>query len=89
MATAPQSTPRDWDDTLNAVPVRQPLLITVDELATLLGISVRSVWRLHSAHRIPEPVRLAGNVRWRLSEVRGWVDSGCPSLDNGKSRSSK
>jgi predicted DNA-binding transcriptional regulator AlpA len=60
------------------------LLTAVGGVAQLLGISVRSVWRLHSAHRIPEPIRLAGNVRWRVAEIQAWVDAGCPALDNGR-----
>ena len=89
MATVSSSTPHDRDDGLNAVPLRQSLLLTVEELAALLKISVRSVWRMQSAHQIPKPVRLAGSVRWRLSEIQDWVDAGCPPLDNGKSRSSR
>jgi predicted DNA-binding transcriptional regulator AlpA len=89
MATVSFSTPDDRDNGLNAVPLRQPLLLTVEEVAALLTISVRSVWRMQSAHKIPKPVRLAGSVRWRLSEIQDWVDAGCPPLDNGKLRSSK
>jgi predicted DNA-binding transcriptional regulator AlpA len=61
-----------------------PLLIPDTGVAELLGISVRSVWRLHSAHRIPQPIRLAGSVRWRVAEIQAWVDAGCPQLENGR-----
>lgn len=60
----------------------QPMLVPDVKVADLLGISVRSVWRLNSAHRIPEPVRLAGNVRWSVAEIQKWVDAGCPPLNN-------
>ena len=89
MATASLPSSSDDDNILHVRSLRQPLLISVEEVSDLLGISVRSVWRLHSSHQIPEPVRLAGSVRWRLSEVRDWVDAGCPPLDNGKPRPSK
>jgi predicted DNA-binding transcriptional regulator AlpA len=57
----------------------EPLLITAGELANLLHISVRSLWRLRSAQVIPEPVRLGGTtVRWRYDEVREWISAGCP-----------
>ncbi len=59
-----------------------PLLVNVEVLSQLLGVSVRSVWRMHSGHRIPKPVRLAGSVRWRLGEIQAWVDAGCPPLKN-------
>lgn len=54
-------------------------LIRVSELASLLNVSVRTVWRLQSCGNIPQPVRLGGAVRWRLQEVRDWINQGCPA----------
>ena len=53
-------------------------LITVGELADLLRVSVRTVWRLNSGGKIPEPLRLGNNVRWRSNEIRSWIANGCP-----------
>jgi excisionase family DNA binding protein len=58
----------------------QPLLIDADELALLLGISKRSIWRRLSSGELVEPVRLGGSVRWRKQEVAAWVDAGCPRI---------
>lgn len=55
-----------------------PLFVTAAELAQLLRISTRTLWRLLSAHKIPEPIRLGGAVRWRLDLVQDWIDQGCP-----------
>ena len=55
----------------------QPLLITARKLAQLLGVSTRTLWRLRSAGRLPEPMRLGGAVRWRFDEVREWIAGGC------------
>ncbi|WP_337173579.1 helix-turn-helix domain-containing protein [Paludisphaera sp.] len=55
-----------------------PLLISAAELASLLGISERTLWRLLSAGRLPQPLRLGRNTRWRSDEIRRWIDSGCP-----------
>lgn len=55
------------------------LLIDAEQLAIILGISVRSVWRYHRAKRIPAPVRLCGTVRWRRAEIIQWINDGCPS----------
>ncbi len=55
-----------------------PILISVDELATILGVSSRTVWRLLSAGKLLHPIRLGGVVRWRYAEVRQWIDDGCP-----------
>lgn len=54
-----------------------PLLINAEEFATMLGVSERTLWRLLSADKLPQPLRLGGSTRWRLEEVRRWVDSGC------------
>lgn len=55
-----------------------PLLLDANEAARLLSISSRTLWKLASAGRVPEPVRLGRSVRWRPSELQAWVDAGCP-----------
>lgn len=64
--------------------LEQPLLISVDQLAMILGISTRSVWRLLSAQKIVEPVRIGGAVRWRFAEIKNWIDRGCPPTNGGR-----
>lgn len=58
----------------------QTLLLSADELAAMLSISKRSLWRLRSAGQLPRPVQLGGSTRWRRIEVEEWVAAGCPSL---------
>jgi predicted DNA-binding transcriptional regulator AlpA len=60
------------DESLN------PLLISAAELARLLQVSTRTVWRLVSADQVPKPVRFAGTVRWGLEKVKKWIAEGCP-----------
>ncbi len=55
-----------------------PLLIASEEVARLMGISKRTLWRLLDAGKVPQPVRIGRNTRWRLSEVSGWIEKGCP-----------
>jgi excisionase family DNA binding protein len=57
--------------------IESPLLITAAEFASLLQVSTRTLWRLRSEGRVPEPVRLGGAVRWRLDEVKKWIAGGC------------
>jgi len=57
------------------------LLISAEELATILGMSKRTVWRLLSAGRLPPPVHLGKSTRWRLNDIHRWVESGCPETD--------
>ncbi len=56
----------------------EPLLIPAVELARLLHVSTRTLWRQLSAGQVPKPVRFGGTVRWRLDEVRKWIAEGCP-----------
>jgi excisionase family DNA binding protein len=55
-----------------------PLLITSEEVARLMGISERTLWRLLSAGKVPVPLRFGRNTRWRRSEVLEWIEKGCP-----------
>lgn len=51
-------------------------LVDARELAGLLGISIRTVWRMVAAGELPSPVRLGGGriVRWRLARVQKYVE---------------
>jgi predicted DNA-binding transcriptional regulator AlpA len=44
---------------------QQALVVSAKVLARLLGVSLRQVWRLNSAGKLPRPIRLGGSVRWR------------------------
>lgn len=56
----------------------QTQLISAEQVADMLSISTRTVWRLLSTGQMVQPIRIGGSVRWRLDEVRQWIDSGCP-----------
>ena len=56
----------------------EPLLISADQLANMMQISTRTLWRLLSAGQLIQPVRIGGNTRWRLDEVRRWIADSCP-----------
>ena len=55
-------------------------MIAVDahHLASLLGLSLRTIRRLDYAGKLPRPVRIGGAVRWRVGEIVEWLDAGCP-----------
>ncbi|RIK76985.1 MAG: hypothetical protein DCC67_13175 [Planctomycetota bacterium] len=69
-----------FDESAPASP-DEKLLVPADTVATMLSISVRSLWRLLSAGRLVPPVRLGRSVRWHVAEVRRWIDAGCPPPD--------
>lgn len=52
-----------------------PMMMTADELAETLCISLRQVWRLKAKGDLPKPVSIGRNVRWRRSDIV----AGCPS----------
>lgn len=65
--------------TQNDAPDR--LALPAPDTAKLLGISERHLWSLSASGRLPAPIRLGRSVRWRLDELRAWLDAGCPPRD--------
>jgi excisionase family DNA binding protein len=50
-------------------------VVSVREVAELLGVNVRTVWRMAQTGDIPAPIRLSERiVRWRLSDLRQHLD---------------
>jgi predicted DNA-binding transcriptional regulator AlpA len=64
-------------------PVENPLpkMINVADFAKILGICPRTVWRLVSTGKLPQPVRFGRSVRWRPSDIERCLngDSDQPS----------
>lgn len=58
-------------------PCVEPLLFTAAQVAALLQVSVRTLWRMRSGGQVPSPVQIGGNVRWRRSDVLRWIEGGC------------
>ena len=56
-----------------------PVLLGVEHVAELLGVSSRHVRRVADAGRGPQPVGLGGCVRWPRHVVEAWVADGCPN----------
>ena len=53
-----------------------PFLIDAAELARLLSVSKPTIWRMLSAQKIPEPIRLTSQcLRWKRDSVLDWLDS--------------
>lgn len=49
-------------------------LLTVEELAALLQVSVRSIWRQVSLGKIPKPKYIGRLARWRQAVIEKWLD---------------
>lgn len=56
-----------------------PVVVTARQLAIMLQVSKRTLFRMRSAGRLPAPLRVGGVVRWRLQDVQNWIANGCPS----------
>ncbi len=72
-------------ETMLRVLESEQILISVDQLARLLDVSPRTVWRLRKDKQIVESLRVGGSVRWRLDDVKQWVADGCPAVTSGES----
>lgn len=56
-------------------------LISAGELAEMLAVSKRTVFRLDSSGKIPGPVRINRSVRWRVSDIELWIRLECPGRE--------
>jgi len=65
-------------DGANSKPRLANELISASQLADLLSVSERTLYRLKSIGQLPVPIVLGGSVRWRLTEIREWIAQGCP-----------
>lgn len=58
----------------------EPELVAVQDAAIILGVSVRSIWRLRDSGAMPAPLKILGSVRWRRADLTEWVRQGCPDM---------
>jgi excisionase family DNA binding protein len=55
--------------------VQLPALLSAREVASVLGISERQVWRMVSAGELPAPKNVGTLTKWRRSEIEAWVEN--------------
>lgn len=60
------------------------LLLSAKELAKLLRVSTRTIWRRKSAGEIPPPIKLGGLIRWQYGQIKSWISAGCPRPETHK-----
>ena len=55
-----------------------PMLLTVQQVATMLGCSSRHVYRLADRGVMPRPTKLGDVlVRWNRFNIEQWIADGC------------
>lgn len=64
----------------------QRLGLTAEDVAAVLSVSPRHIWKLNATGAIPAPIRLGRAVRWRADELRAWLAAGCPSREAWEAR---
>ena len=64
----------------------EPELLPTAEVAKMLGVGERSVWRWSRSGAMPAPVRIGNAVRFRRREIEEWIANGCPRVDGRASR---
>jgi|GEM_PF-6185285 len=62
-----------------------PDLLTVHELAGILKLSHRSIWRLVRSGQLPTPIHLGASTRWRAADVAAWLKQGGTAAGGGAS----
>ena len=54
-------------------------LVNANEVARILNVSTRTLWRMKSANQLPKHVEFGGrNVRWSRDAIVDWINVGCP-----------
>lgn len=61
-------------------------LLTIEDMVLLLQLSKRTIWRMRSAGRLPNSIRMGGSIRWRSTEIERWIAQGCPDIQGEKKR---
>lgn len=54
------------------------VLLTVKEVASLVGVSTRQIYAMIHRRTFPFPKKLGALSRWRLGTVKEWVRAGTP-----------
>jgi excisionase family DNA binding protein len=57
----------------------EPLLIDAAELARLLMVSVKTIDRWLRAKKLPAPIVIGRERRWRRQEIELWLAAGAPA----------
>lgn len=61
-------------------------LLRAKELAKMLSLSKRQIFRLNSCGKIPAPIRIGGAVRWSAKECSEWLTAGAPDRTEWQAR---
>ncbi len=63
-----------------------PAALNVKQVASLLGVSVRHVYRMADGGLMPRPLKLGGLNRWHRATIETWLADGAKPLGGRKPR---
>lgn len=49
-------------------------LLKIEEVAKMLAVTERTVWRLKAAKAFPQPVRIGHSTRWFWSDIQDYLE---------------
>ena len=58
---------------MNDLPTHPESLLSIDQVARLLGVDTRTVRRWRRTDKIPPAISVNGQLRWRLQAISEWV----------------
>jgi predicted DNA-binding transcriptional regulator AlpA len=58
-------------------------MLTREDVASIFDISLRTLDRWVSGGDIPEPLKVGGRTYWTYSQIKDWIEQGCPAQNNG------
>lgn len=56
-------------------------MLNAKQVASELGVSLRTVRSWDNSGRLPRPIRVGRVVRWSAEELARWIKSRCPHRD--------
>jgi excisionase family DNA binding protein len=61
-------------------------LLSLQQLAQLLGVCTRTVRRMVKTNKLPRHVELGRLFKWKTDEIHQWIDAGCPNREEWELR---
>jgi excisionase family DNA binding protein len=60
-------------------------MLRIEQVAAMLAVSRRTVYRMLDAGQLPEPIRFGKRMlRWLSSQITEWIAKGCPARSSSK-----
>ena len=57
------------------------VLMRREDLAKLLNTSTRSIHRFVANGKVPAPLRLGNQLRWKPEVIQDWIEAGMPAQE--------